>query len=286
MHSEYLKYLPRVFKEAPGDEAKFLDQYLKVFEALLSGRDDGKIDDSSAPGNKITVTGLEKAISQFVNCLDAGLTPVEERIYTGEKHLDSPFLNYLSSWVALLLDQNWELDKKRQWLQKIVPLYKKRGTKAGLLEYLKMFVGPQVLIEEPEGGFILGEIESSILGINTLVNEPTYFFWVRFNYGFPPEDFDINRWRNLWKGTRYIIDLEKPVHTYYDIDARTPGIIVGKRSTVEKDTLIWERSYYKLEAHKAGIVLGDSESSVIGVNTIISNDTLVWNDIYIWEDYG
>lgn len=239
MHSEYLQYLPRVFKEGPGNEAEFLGQYLKIFEALLSGRSE-----------VLPITGLEERISQFVNYLDAGLTPVEEVTYTGgTKVLDSPFLTYLAQWVALVFDQNWELDKKRQWLQKIVPLYKKRGTKSGLVEYLNMFVGRQVVVEEPAGGFVIAE--NSTVGIDTFIaGAPAYYFRVKINYGFPPESFDIAVWKNLRKGIKAIVDLEKPAHTYYNLDSRTPGIIVGgtkytrekARSTVGVDTLIWEEA--------------------------------------------
>ena len=243
MHSQYLQYLPRIFKEGVGDETAFLGQYLKIFEALLTGRED------TAAAKEIA--GLEQRITQFINCLDPGLTPVEEFTYTGrEPVLDSSFLTYLAQWVALVFDQNWLLDKKRKWLQKIVPLYKKRGTKAGLLEYLNMFVGRQVKIEEPFGGFIVGR--ESTIGFDTFIRgTPPYYFRVKINYGFPPdESFEIDVWKNIRKGIRAIVDLEKPAHTYYDLDARAPGIIVGgplhprgkARSTVGVDTLIWEKS--------------------------------------------
>lgn len=230
MYSEYLKYLPRVFKEGTRDETDFLGHYLKVFEALLSGRDEDP-----------TVTGLEKHISLFVNYLDAALTPVEQVTFTSGKHLlDSRFLTYLAQWAALVIDQNWELDKKRQWLQKIVPLYKKRGTKSGLVEYLNMFVGRQVQVEEPPGGFVIAE--NSTVGIDTFIaGAPAYYFRVKINYGFD-ESFEIDVWKNVKKGIRAIVDLEKPAHTYYNLDARTPGIIVAERSTVGVDTLIWEKS--------------------------------------------
>jgi phage tail-like protein len=269
--SEYLQYLPRIFREGAagevGEQEGFLGEYLKIFEALLSGRDDAEIETENGP---LRITGLEQRVSQFENYLDAGLTP------------DLAFLTYLAQWVALSFDQNWKPEEKRQWLWKIVPLYKKRGTKSGLIEYLNMFAGKQVEVEEPEGGFIIGEKDNSIVGMNTFVGEPAYFFRVKFNYGYPPEKFNINKWRNLWKGISLIVDLEKPAHTYYDIDARVPGIVVGKRSTVAEDTLIWEKSYYKLLARETGIVVG--QRATIGQDTIISKDRLTWKDIYIWND--
>jgi len=237
MYSQYLQYLPRLFKEGVGEETAFLGQYLKIFEALLTGRED------NAAAKK--TTGLEQCIKQYINCLDPGLTPVEEVSYPDpgpETILDSSFLTYLAQWVALVFDQDWPLGKKRQWLQKIVPLYKKRGTISGLLEYLNMFVGKQVEIEEPSGGFIVGK--ESTIGYDTFLGgTPPYYFRVRINYGFPPdENFDIDVWNYIKKAISAIVDLEKPAHTQYDMVTCTPGIIVGVQSTVGIDTWIWEKS--------------------------------------------
>ena len=52
----------------------------------------------------------------------------------------------------------------------------------------------------------------------------------------------MRRPRYTEKGSRAIVDLENPAHTYYTLDARTPGFIVAKRSTISSDTLIWEKS--------------------------------------------
>jgi phage tail-like protein len=258
--SSYLQPLPETFRTAdtPGGEP-FLGRFLKIFEALLSGRDD------VGP-----LRGLEQVLDAFVNELDPAFSTVQVTRVGTTLRFDSPFLSYLASWVALVLDQNWDLDRKRRWLERIVPLYQRRGTRAGLAEYLTMFVGNQARIDEPPGGFILGKVlnikQSSTLGVDTfLAGAPAYYFRVRTNYGFPEgiadeagipaEEFDIAVWRNIRKGTRAIVDLEKPAHTYYTLDARTPGIILGfknatmvgghlikGRATVARDTLIWQQS--------------------------------------------
>src|SRR5437899_1193817 len=134
--SEYLKYLPQIFLGTDPSGPVFLDGYLKVFEALLSGRDDA------------AVASLEGTIATFPDRLDPGLTPIDGDTATP---LHSAFLDYLAGWVALSFDQNWELDKRREWLKRIVPLYKRRGTRAGLSEYLAMFVGHQAKVEELPG---------------------------------------------------------------------------------------------------------------------------------------
>ena len=248
--SAYLRYLPQILRGTE-DEAGFLDAYLKVLEALLSGRDE-------LPQEQ-NIRSIEDIIAAAPTLFDPALTPVDAQ--GPGNSVESPFLDYLARWVALSFDQNWGLDKRREWLRRIVPLYKRRGTFAGLGEYLAMFVGNQAKIEEPPGGFILGkylsggtEVKgSSTVGVDTYIaGAPAYYFRVRINYGFPKniadtaglpsEPFDINIWQNIQQGTRAIIDLEKPAHTYYTLDARTPGIIVASRSTVGQDTLLWQNS--------------------------------------------
>jgi phage tail-like protein len=248
--SEYLQYLPQVLRGSDESAPGFLNGYLKVFEALLSGRDDVP----TTPH----VDSLDGIIDAFPNRLDPGLTPIDAA--APGKPPRSAFLDYLARWVALSFDQNWELDKKREWLKRIVPLYKRRGTRAGISEYLAMFVGHQARVEELPGGFIVGSKPNATVGLNSFIaGAPAHFFRVRINYGFPPDPFSIDAWKNLRRGTRAIVDLEKPAHTYYTLHARTPGIIVGGavyggskslnplaknkgRATVGKDTLVWQAS--------------------------------------------
>lgn len=247
--SGYLRFLPEILRGAAGEDG-FLPRYLQVFEALLSGRDD-------VPPNE-AVSAIEQTISTLPALFDPGLTPVKEA--GAGLPPSSPFLDFLGRWVALTFDQNWGLDKRREWLRRIVPLYKQRGTRAGLSAYLAMFVGNQARVEELPGGFIVGSQANSTVGSNSFIaGAPAYFFRVRINYGFAPDVFDIAEWKNLRRGTAAIVDLEKPAHTYYKLRASTPGIIVGGakyggpgaalatargkgRATLGVDTLIWQDS--------------------------------------------
>jgi|GEM_PF-981464 len=251
--SQYLRFLPEILRgdDAAGD---FLGGYLKIFEALLSGRDEPAAAD---------VPAIERTIDSLPRLMDPALTPVDEVVVAAAPApplLTSPFLDFLGRWVALTFDQNWALDKRREWLRRIVPLYKQRGTFAGLSAYLAMFVGAQARIEEPDGGFIVGTKPSSIVGVSTFIaGAPAYYFRVRLTYGFFPTPFDFTTWKNLRRSTRAIVDLEKPAHTYYTLRASAPGIIVGGpnhggpnaanpalrgrgRATIGRDTLIWNDS--------------------------------------------
>jgi phage tail-like protein len=258
--SSYLQYLPEVFRTPPTPGVSpFLGRYLKIFEALLTGRDDAP----ALPSGK-KLTGIEEILERYLDTLDPTFTPIE--LSPDGSRLDSPFLTYLASWLALTLDQNWDLGKRRQWVKRIVPLYQRRGTRAALDEYLAMFVGNRAKVDEPPGGLVLSTVQSSTLGVDTfLAGAPAHYFRVRINYGFPEgiadkagipaEPFEITFWRIIRQGTRAVVDLEKPAHTYYTLDARAPGIILGfkqgqvvggnlikGRATVGQDTLIWQNS--------------------------------------------
>lgn len=246
--SDYLRYLPQVLRGQDGDGTGFLDGYLRIFEAHLRGRAD-------APE---VVRPLEGTIAAFPSRLDPALCPVDEA--PAAAPLQSAFLDYLARWVALGFDQNWDLDKRREWLSRIVSLYKRRGTREGMNEYLRMFVGDQATVEELSGGFTVGIKPYATVGVSSFIaGAPAYYFRVRINYGFFPAPFQIEAWKNLRQGTRTIVDMEKPAHTYYTLHARAPGIIVGGpkyggsnspdpaskgkgRATVGKDTLIWQAS--------------------------------------------
>lgn len=230
--SQYLRHLPEIYRPASATDEPFLGQYLKIFEAMLAGRDDALV------GGR-ELAGLDESIARFVEYLDPTLTPIDEGS-TVDPLLESEFLSYLAGWVALALDENWDLGKKRDWLRTIVSLYKRRGTKAGLTEYLHTFVGNQVTVDEPAGGFVIAET-STVAEDTFIAGAPEYFFRVRIAYAFDTP-FDVNEWKNLQVGSRAIVDLEKPAHTYYTLDARTPGFIVASRSTIAGDTLIWEAS--------------------------------------------
>jgi len=236
--STYLQHLPELFRNPPGSgAAPFVGQFLNIFEALLSGRPDAI---PPAPPGAARVRGLEEILEAFVRELDPASTTV---VTNSDGTLNSPFLTYLASWVALTLDQNWDLGRKRLWLQRIVLLYQRRGTREGLAEYLAMFVGDRATVVEPPDGIILADPTSSILGVNTFL-APAYYFRVQIRYGFPPEPFDIGEWNNIQKGTQAIVDLEKPAHTYYTPDTRTPGIILALHghAVVGRETLIWGNS--------------------------------------------
>lgn len=211
--SAYLEYLPGVFQQ-DAERGDFLGRYLKIFEKILAGIDD-------EPQNPVTIEGVEQIVARLHEFFDAETAPTE-------------FLDWLAGWMALKLPSSWLEAQKRRTIRRIIPLYKLRGTKAGLTEYLKIFVGDGVTIEEQMGGIVIGT--TSTVGMNTFLGGfMPHFFVVTITFA---TITSLGFARDFIQATRAIIDLEKPAHTYYALRLQFPGIIVGSSSTVGVNTII------------------------------------------------
>jgi phage tail-like protein len=103
-------HLPALYREDPW-LGSFLQPYAAVFgrfEKLLA-----EIDRTFIPLNRID--------------------PVYEA--------DREFLPWLAGWLALELDEEWDEEKSREVVSRVVELYRLRGTVKGLKEYLKIYTG-------------------------------------------------------------------------------------------------------------------------------------------------
>ncbi len=124
--SRYLDYLPALFQEND-----FLGTFLLPFERHMDGL--GSI-----------LSGLGRYFDPY--------------------RTDPDFLPWLASWVALVLDPDWDESKRRELIAKAVDLYRYRGTVKGLKEYLKIYTGLEPDIREWSwpGGMQVGV--SSMIG--------------------------------------------------------------------------------------------------------------------------
>ena len=197
--SKYLWYLPSIY-QANGDTPTFLGQFLKAFEKILSGIDDGV----KVNINGQDVKGIEEILDNIHDKFDPDLT-------------DTDFLPWLAGWVALSLKkrESWSDARKRELITKILPLYQKRGTKEGLKEYLKIYLGEEVqevrIIDELNP-FQIGV--NSTVGVDTIIDGlPLYYFIVEISFS----TTDLKKRRELENSIREIIDIEKPAHTCYQI---------------------------------------------------------------------
>jgi phage tail-like protein len=103
----YLRYLPGIYRE---DEASrtFVERYLSLFESAF--------------------VDLEEEIEHLTRYLDAAGVPTSH-------------LSWLEGWLALETDETWPEPARRALVARAAELYRKRGTREGLLELLGLYLG-------------------------------------------------------------------------------------------------------------------------------------------------
>jgi phage tail-like protein len=165
----YLEYLPPLFRD---DE--FMGQFIRIFEDLMKP--------------------LENAVNNLELFFDPLLTP-------------EPVLPWLAFWVDLALSPDWPLERRRELVKSAAMLYRWRGTRKGLSEYLRIYTGSVPEISEYIPGMSLGE--DNRLGENTRLGSSGtgHHFVVFLDLG-SRDEVDINT-------VRAIIDSQKPAHTSY-----------------------------------------------------------------------
>jgi phage tail-like protein len=112
----------------------------------------------------------DEMMGQMLLIFESIFKPVENTVdnialYFDPKMVPEPLLPWLASWLDLTLDSDWPLERRRQLVQSAAELYRWRGTKRGLTEYLSIYTGSTPKISEYIEGMRLDE--ETMLGINT-----------------------------------------------------------------------------------------------------------------------
>jgi phage tail-like protein len=157
-------------------EDRMMGQFLRIFESILNP--------------------LENTVDNLALYFDPALTP-------------EVLLPWLGSWVDLVLDPAWPLARRRELIKQAAELYRWRGTRRGLGEYLRIYTGTQPQILEYIPGMILeGKTQ---LGANTVLGSSGagHHFTVIVEI---PEGAGIDL-----KTVRNIIEAQKPAHTSYTL---------------------------------------------------------------------
>jgi phage tail-like protein len=126
---------------------------------------------------------------------------------------DPDFIPWLASWLAISLNPDWTTLQRRKMLMAAAQLFPDRGTAKAIREFVRIYVGAKVEIEEnawPFQGFRIG-IHSTI-GDDTVILPPmnlAHCFVVRLDKPVSrvPDDEIIK--------IHQIIQNQKPAHTSY-----------------------------------------------------------------------
>jgi len=199
--SGYLAHLPALFHEDP-----FVGRFLLAFERIISGL---------RPPDPHDPLGDQPGLEEIIDRIHTYFAPGPGA--DSDARAPDEFLPWLASWVALSLREDWAPEEQRRFVSRIVSLYRKRGTKAGLEDILETYTGEEAIIYE--------------------LDQPVHYFQVEMTL----REQDAATLRRKEKIARAIIDQEKPAHSFYALRILVPtmqiindrtrgGIILGQNS--------------------------------------------------------
>jgi phage tail-like protein len=223
--SRLLLHLPAIYQTfAEEGRPNFVGTFLLAFEQILTGLEDGAGDG-----------GLDGRISGLASVFDPDTA-------------DAEFLEWMAGWVAMSLRADLHTRERREFIRRAVPLYRRRGTRQGMLEMIRIHTSlahaapgadplppeqaPVVEIEETAPEFRLGG--GARVGRVAIGGGPPHSFTVRI---WDPR-LDAASRRRMRDIVTAIIEQEKPAHTVYTLHLAGPSLQVGVRSTIGRDTMI------------------------------------------------
>jgi len=167
----FLEYLPSIYRDD-----KNMEQFLHVFEDIY-----------------YPIENMVNNISLF---FDPSLTT-------------ESMLKWLGYWLGLVMDTKIPLERRRELVRSASELYRWRGTKRGLSEYLRIYTGNTPEISESITGMRLDS--GTRLGINTRLGSSGKGFNISISLKLDPEN------TVSVETIRAIIEAEKPAHVVYTL---------------------------------------------------------------------
>ena len=87
---------------------------------------------------------------RLVAAFDDSIAPVLVTLDSLHAYVDpalcpDDFLDWVASWIGLVPDENWTLERRRALAMRAVPIYRLRGTVVGLIGHVELLFG-----ERPE----------------------------------------------------------------------------------------------------------------------------------------
>ena len=212
----YLQYLPAVYGrrddavDPPG--AIFLERFLSLFESVFNG--------------------VEESYESVSSLLNLDAAPAD-------------WLNWIGSWLGLVFDPSWDLERRRALTREAVDLFRRRGTVAGLSRFVEVYLGkaPQIIEgfrRRPQPTGVLGA--SSVLGCTRLHDQracrPGAVGSGAHRFALYAYVDDACARQTMGPVVKAIVDANKPSHTDYDLFLIEPTARVGLQSTVGVDFVL------------------------------------------------
>jgi phage tail-like protein len=292
----YMQFLPSVFHEEVKDEKRpFIERYLKIFERILSGIEDGELKGKKGIAEMLDIISdifhprfsflFDETEKRFLPPLKKNEKNIFKNYFRADVDVDdflNEFLRWLASWMALVLKEDWELEKKREVIARIIPIYRMRGTKRGLEEYLNIYVGKHISI--------IDEVEPFRVGVTSCIGKkarigglPPYFFIVEvdvmymFSWDKVPGN-DSDRLLNYLRDD-FGIGWAEGAEIYKSEDNKTIHIRKGKKSA----EILMDRKKKKAtltirggKTHELKVKKENKKFTIYNVKNIKASDIKKW----------
>jgi phage tail-like protein len=178
--SEYLQYLPPYYHHGNND---LVNTLLLAFELILKP--------------------IEHVVDQIDNYFNPWVAP-------------EALLPWLASWVDVLLDPALPLARQRELITRAAELYRARGTRPGLREYLRIYAGAEpIIIESGQPGADNPPLGPDNFHVILEVPEPPVPEEERQLKPDQQQEARKNRREELEHRLRALIEAEKPASSSY-----------------------------------------------------------------------
>jgi phage tail-like protein len=204
--SSYWQFLPPFYEDADrprdsgGEGDGILNGLLQIFET--------------------TLTPIDRMIEHIPHYFDPGVAP-------------QAMLPWLAFWVDVMLNQNWPVEQRRALISRAAELYRWRGTRKGMRDYIQIYTTIEPIIVEPGMERLDGDqgaLLTDILRILKLSEgsqiAPALRRWIE-------KPLDPHVFRVILVPAqhqeidelllRQIIEAEKPAHTGYELVIHRAG---------------------------------------------------------------
>lgn len=110
----WMEYLPEIYRQAD-DKKMFLERYLGIFQTMYED--------------------LGQRIQESAQLFDMELA-------------EGKFLNWLAEWIAIEESYIWSEEQLRRLLADGISLYKRRGTRQGVIDFVTLYTGERPFLLE------------------------------------------------------------------------------------------------------------------------------------------
>ena len=215
VRSSSLRYLPPPFHQDP-ESVYFLDRFLSYFDTVQEE--------------------VRFLMQDFTRYLDPRSVPA------------GPFLDWLGSWFDWKFLAQWPTELRREMLGRSIEFFKRRGTVDGLRQMLQWHTGlanglPQIIehfrlrdytgLQERSDGNVY-PLYVGQYPLDPGTDRITHWFTVVVPASVVPDAESRARLQRL-------IEAQKPAHTAFQLRVFSPGVRIGKQSSIGLDA--WLGNY-------------------------------------------